>query len=138
MEIVVMNRASISAALIVVVCFLLPWVQVSCGASQHTLTGVDLAREGHHELWLIPLLMLAVIFFGAMRRRSEGRELSGLGSFVAGLISAYLMNRERLRAEDSSGLLAVRLTGWFWLGLVSSIVIAGIAAFRFLKRPKPP
>jgi hypothetical protein len=82
--------------------------------------------------------MLAVIFFGAMRRRNEGRELSGLGSFVAGLISAYLMNRERLRAEDSSGLLAVRLTGWFWLGLASSIVIAGLAAFRFLKRSKPP
>ena len=132
------DRASISAALIVVVCFLLPWVQVSCGASKDTLTGVDLAREGHHELWLIPLLMLAVIFFRAMRRRNGGRDVAGLGSFVAGLISAYLMNRERLRAEDSSGLLTVRLTGWFWLGLASSIVITGIAAFRFLSRPKPP
>jgi ABC-type Fe3+ transport system permease subunit len=132
------SRASISAALIVVVCFLLPWVQVSCGASKDTLTGVDLAREGHHELWLIPLLMLAVVCLGVVRRRNGGRDLSGLVSFVAGLTSAYLMNRERLRAEDSSGLLTVRLTGWFWLGLASSIVIAGIAVFHFLRRPKPP
>jgi len=111
---------------------------VSCGASRDTHTGVDLAREGHHELWLIPLLMLAVICLGVLRSRNGGRDLSGLVSFVAGLTSAYLMNRERLRAEDSSGLLAVRLTGWFWLGLASSVAIAVIAAFRLLRRPKPP
>jgi len=131
------GRISLSAALIVLVCFFLPWEQVSCGASKDTLSGVDLARDGHNGLWLIPLLMLLAIFFSIARTWQERREISSLVSFLAGLVTAYLMNRERLRAEDTSGLLAVRLTGWFWLGFASSIAIVVIAAIQFLKRPRP-
>jgi hypothetical protein len=130
------RRITISVALIALICFFLPWVQLSCGASENRLSGVDLARDGHRGLWLIPFLMLAVLLLGVARAWKERRDLSALGSLLAGLISAYLMNRERMRAEDTSGLIKVGLTGWFWLGLGSTIALVIVSALRFLKRPK--
>ena len=127
-------RATTTAALIVLVCFFLPWIQVSCGATRDTASGIDLARDGSHELWLIPLLMLAQLFFGFSKAWKERHELTALVSLVSGLISAYLMNRERLKFEDGSGLIRVGVTGWFWLGLGSSIAIVIFGAFRLLRR----
>jgi hypothetical protein len=51
------TRVTVSLALIVLICFFLPWVQLSCGASSNRLSGVDLARDGHTLPWLIPLFM---------------------------------------------------------------------------------
>lgn len=127
------RRTTITLALIVFICFFLPWVQVSCGSSTSRLTGVDLARDGHNSLWLIPLLMLVVLVVAVSRAWKERRQISALVPFIAGVVTAFLMNRERMRADDTSGLVAVRLTGWFWLGLVTAIGIVGAAAFRFLK-----
>ena len=59
-QIRMLRRINISGAVIVLVCFFLPWVQVSCAGARDTLTGLDLARNDHVLLWLIPLLMLAV------------------------------------------------------------------------------
>src|SRR5712691_8768339 len=115
------RRITVSLALIVLTCFFLPWVQVSCGTSSDRLSGVDLARDGRNSLWLIPLLMVAVLLVGVAHAWRERREISALVGLIAGLVSTYLMNRERIRAEDTSGLVAVALTGWFWLGLASSI-----------------
>jgi hypothetical protein len=123
-------------ALIALICFFLPWVQLSCGASENRLSGVDLARDGHNGLWLIPFFMLAVLFFGIARAYKDRRALSAIVALIAGLVSAYLMNRERMRAEDTSGLIQVGLTGWFWLGLGSTIGLVIISALRFLKRPR--
>jgi hypothetical protein len=128
------KRVINSVVLIILICFFLPWVQLSCGTSENRLSGVDLARDGHGGLWLIPILMLAVLLFGMARRWKEKREISALVSLLAGLVSAYLMNRERMRAENTSGLIAVGLTSWFWLGFGSTIALVIISAFRFLKR----
>ena len=125
-------------ALIALICFFLPWVQFSCGASENRLSGVDLARDGHGALWLIPLLMLVVLFLSLARAWKDRIQLLGMVSLIAGLVSAYLMNRERIRADDTSGLIAVRLTGWFWLGLGSTIALVIVSALRFLKRPPTP
>ena len=130
------KRVSLSMALIALICFFLPWVQLSCGGSENRLSGVDLARDGRGELWLIPLLMLVVILFGVMRRWQEKRELSALTGLVAGLVSAYLMNRERTRAEHTSDLIAVALTGWFWLGLAATIGLTAVTGWRVLRRKK--
>ena len=130
------RRVSTSLALIVLTCFFLPWVQLSCGTSESRLSGVDLARDGHSGLYLIPFLMLAVLFLGIARAWKDKREVSAIVGLVAGLVSAYLMNRERVRAEDTSGLIAVGLTGWFWLGLGSTIALVIVSALRFLKRPR--
>jgi hypothetical protein len=130
------RRVTVSMALIALICFFLPWVQLSCGTSENRLSGVDLARDGHGGLWLIPLLMVFVLFTSVARRWKERRNYSLLISLIAGLISAYLMNRERVRAEDSSGLIAVGLTGWFWLGFGSTIALVIVSGLRFLKRPR--
>lgn len=107
------RRVTISMALIALICFFLPWLQLSCGTSENRLSGIDLARDGHSELWLIPVLMFALLLLGTARTWNQRRHLSILVSLLVGLISAYLMNRERMRAEDTSGLIAVGLTGWF-------------------------
>ena len=80
--------------------------------------------------------MLAVLFLGIARGWKDRREVSAIISLIAGLVSAYLMNRERVRAEDTSGLIAVGLTGWFWLGFGSTIGLVIASALRFLKRPR--
>ena len=130
------KRLTISMALIALICFFLPWVQLSCGSSEDRLSGVDLASDGHSALWLIPLLMLAVLLLGIARAWKDKRELSALVSLVAGLVSAYLMNRERMRAEDTSGLIAIGVTGWFWLGFGSTIALVIVSVLRFLKRQR--
>lgn len=129
------RKVSISAALIVVLCFFLPWIQVSCGGAKDTLNGVDLARDGRGLLWLIPVLMIAAAIVSFVRSGQGKLDLGALLTFIAGLVTAYLMNRERTRANDS--LLAVQVTGWFWLGFASSIVAAVSGAISFLKNPKP-
>ncbi|MGI9066777.1 MAG: hypothetical protein ACR2HX_10280 [Pyrinomonadaceae bacterium] len=123
-------------ALIALICFFMPWVQLSCGTSENRLSGVELARDGHSGLWLIPFLMLVVVFFGTMQAWKDRREISALVSLLTGIVSAYLMNRERVRAEDTSGLIAVGLTGWFWLGLGSTVGLIIVGVLRLLKRPR--
>ncbi len=130
------RRVTLSMALIALICFFLPWVQVSCGASKDRLSGVDLARDGHGGLWLIPLLMLVVLLLGIARAWKDRSEISALVGLVAGLVGAYLMNRERVRAENTSELISVGLTGWFWLGLGSMIALVVVSALRFLKRTR--
>ena len=130
------RRVTISVALIVLICFFLPWVQLSCGTSENNLSGVDLARDGHTGLWLLPLLMLVLLFLSIARTWKDRRELSTMVGLVSGLVSAYLVNRERVRAEDSSGLIAVGLTGWFWLTFGATIALVIVSVFRLLKRPR--
>ena len=111
-----------------VVCFFLPWEQVSCGGAHDTLTGLDLARHEQTLLFLVPLLMLAVVVAGVLRRRSEKRSSLAILSIVASGVSGYLMNQQRLRVHDEGGLISAQLTGWFWLGFISTlaVIITGI------------
>jgi hypothetical protein len=123
------------AALIALICFFLPWIQVSCGATHDRASGIDLARDGNAGLWLIPLLMVAVLFV-SLRLWKAWRELASVANLLAALITAYLMNRERLKFEDTDGLIQVGITGWFWLGLGSSVAIVILSAARLLTSRK--
>ncbi len=126
------RQFTVSAALVVLICFFLPWIQVSCGGTTDAASGVDLARDGNRALWLIPLLMLVVLSF-ALKLWKERDQLFSLVSLLSGLVTGYLMNRERLKFQDSSSLISVGVTGWFWLGLGSSVAIVIIAVARILK-----
>jgi hypothetical protein len=128
------RRVTMSLALIILICLFLPWIQVSCGSRQDSLSGIDLARDGHNGLWLIPVLMILILFLALARHWKEKRELSAIFSLVAGLVTAYFMNRERARADNSSGLIAVSVTGWFWLAFGSAILLVVLSALRILKR----
>ena len=131
------GKATVSLAVILLICFFLPWVQISCGASRDTATGLDLARDGDKGLWLIPLLMIVVIICG-LRLLRVSQVMFGLIAMLSGLVSVYLMNHERIRFEDTSGLIAARLTGGFWLGLLSAIGVVVSGVFSLLRRPRSP
>jgi len=133
-----LRRINISAVLIVFVCFFLPWEQVSCGGARDTLNGLDLARHDHPSLWLIPLMMLAVLVVGFIRRQGENARLLSIVDLISGVLAAYLMNNERLRVHDDSGIISVQLTGWFWLAFLSSLAMIVTALAMLLKRQRAP
>ena len=132
----VLRRINLSAALIALICFFLPWVQVSCGGAKDTLSGLDLARDGQTLLWLVPILLGGLALLEILRALQEKLTIYSIVSALCGGVTVYLMNRERLRAHDESGLITAQLTGWFWLGLFSSLVlvIAGLILFVRGKR----
>src|SRR5712691_13479242 len=127
----VLRRINLRAALIGLICFFLPWVQVSCAGAKDTLSGLDLARDGQTLLWLVPILLGGLALSEILRALKEKLTIYSIVSVLCGGITAYLMNRERLRAHDESALIAAQLTGWFVLGLFSSlaIVISGLVLF---------
>ena len=129
-----LRRVNLSAAAAVLVCFFLPWVQVSCGGAHDTLNGLDLARHEDALLWFVPILMLVVLIVGLVRRSSESRPAAAIASAICGAISAVAMNRERMRVNDDTGLIAAQLTGWFWLSLIAALVITASGIALFLRR----
>jgi hypothetical protein len=133
-----LRRINISAAIIVLVCFFLPWEQVSCGGARDTLSGMDLARHDQTLLWLIPLLMLAVIVIGVLFRRNEKPGQLSIVSIISGGVTMYLMNRQRVRVHDVAGLISAQLTGWFWLSFLSALALTITALGMFLNRRRAP
>jgi len=125
-----LRRINLSAAIIVLVCFFLPWEQVSCGGARDTLTGMDLTRD-HPALWLVPLAMAVAVVIGVSIFRKEPR-MFAIVSMICGAIAAFLMNRERMRV------IAVQLTGWFWLAFILSLVEIGTAIGVLLRRQRAP
>src|SRR2546428_12070404 len=96
-----LRRINLSAAIIVLVCFFLPWEQVSCGGARDTLTGMDLTRD-HPALWLVPLAMAGAVGVGGGIFRKEPRVFA-VGGMVCGGIAAVLMEWGGMRGEDGAG-----------------------------------
>ena len=133
-----LRRINLSAALIVLVCFFLPWEQVSCGGAKDTLSGLDLARHDHASLWLVPLMMLAVLVVGLLWRRREKPQLFAIVSAASGAVAAFLMNDERSRVNDASAIISAQLTGWFWLAFISSLAVVITAVAMLAKKQRGP
>ena len=119
-----LRKINLSATAIVLVCFFLPWVQVSCGGARDSLTGFDLARQDSTLLWLVPLLTAAVLVLGLLRRAGEKQQPFAILSAVAGTITLLLMNNQRAKFSDAAALIPTQVTGWFWLGLFSAGAMA--------------
>lgn len=122
--------------MIVLICFFLPWEQVSCAGAHDSLSGFDLARQDQTLLYLVPLLMLAVVVAGVVRARNERTGLLGIVSIVCGGITAFLMNRERGRVHDVAGLIGAQLTGWFWLAFLSALAVTITGFIRLFGRQR--
>jgi hypothetical protein len=133
-----LRQINTSAAIIVLVCFFLPWVQVSCGGAKDTMSGLDLARDGQGLLWFIPVLMGALVLSALVRIRREQNKAFALANALCGLLTMYLMNRERLRVHDESGLITAQLTGWFWLGFISTFAVAISGIAMLVRRQRAP
>jgi Mn2+/Fe2+ NRAMP family transporter len=74
----ILRRINLSAAVIVLICFFLSWVQVSCAGARDTMGGLDLARNGHGLLWFVPVLMVALVLSTILRRDKSQTRLSRL------------------------------------------------------------
>src|SRR3954447_601687 len=110
------RRVTLSAAVFALICFFLPWVQVSCAGLKDSESGFDLARGGDRVLWFIPLFMFVVILIGLTRAWKEMALTFALVGLITGLTSAILMNRERADTERVSGIVGAHVTGWYWVG----------------------
>jgi hypothetical protein len=130
------QKATLSTAAFILLCFFLPWLQVSCAGIKDSASGLDFARESS-SLWIIPLMMLAILGLGLSRSIWERLPaLSAITSIVGGGLSAYLMYRERLRRGEASGLITAFWTAWFWLGLVASVLLSAVALSSYSDRNK--
>ncbi len=132
-------RLTVSLAAFVLLCFFLPWLQVSCPGLRDTASGRDLARGGEPALWLVPVAMLAVLFVGLARIVWERMPaLFGLVSIVAGGLSAYLIYHERADTVRLGGLISAYSTVWLWLGIAASLGVAVSAVSFYAKRIRAP
>jgi surface polysaccharide O-acyltransferase-like enzyme len=102
------------------------------------MSGLDLARDGQGLLWFIPVIMGALVLSALIRIRREEHRAFAFASAICGLLTGYLMNRERLRVHDEAGLISAQLTGWFWLGFISTLAVAVSGTWMLLKRQRAP
>lgn len=132
-----MRKINLSATAIVLVCFFLPWVQVSCGGARDTLSGFDLARHDATLLWLVPLLTAAVLVLGLLRRAGEKQQPFAILSAITGGIILFLMNGQRAKFSNTAALIPAQMTGWFWLGffLAGAMIATGIGVLFRRHRP---
>lgn len=120
-----LRNINTSAAIIVLLCFFLPWEQVSCGTAHDTLSGLELARNDHILLWFVPILMAALVLSNLIRLRGEQNRALSVAGTICGVITLYLLNRERARVQDEAGVISAQLTGWFWLAFICTFAIIG-------------
>jgi hypothetical protein len=133
------RRTTLSAAMFALICFFLPWAQVSCLGMKDSASGFELARDGDRELWLVPLLMITVLAFGLTRAVWDRMPaMFALSGMAGGLVSAWLMYYERRRANPPSSLIATFWTTWYWLGLMASLVVATAALWFYTRRVRAP
>jgi len=130
---------NLSLAAFVLLCFFLPWVELSCLGVRDSVSGYDLARSGDRLLWIIPLLMLCIIGFALSRTIAEKWPgIVAVVMTVGGSISAYVMFHERSSTNSSPRLIATQWTLFFWLGFLAcvAIVIGGFAFY--VRRSRSP
>ena len=131
------RQVTLGTAAFILLCFFLPWMQMSCAGIKDSASGLDLARETSPSLWILPLMMLAILGLGLSPSIWERfPALFAITSIVGGGLSAYLMYRERLRRGESSGLIAASWTAWFWLGFVASLLLPAVALSAYSNRNK--
>src|SRR6266851_2748867 len=119
------RRTTLSLAVFVLICFFLPWVQLSCVGMKDSLSGYDLAREQDKFLWFVPGFMLAILVLGLARTLLDKMPaLFALAGTVGGSISAYLMYYEQSRINDSPRLVATKWTALFWLAFAACVGVA--------------
>ena len=133
------RKISLSAAVFVLICFFLPWVQVSCLGAKGSASGLNLASEGDRSLWLIPVLMVAVLLLGLIRSIWERFPAAfTLAGMVGGGFAAYLMYHRYSRTQSSAGLLVAQWTPWFWFAIFASLIVAVAALFSYASRSRSP
>jgi len=133
------RRVTLSLAVFVLICFFLPWVQLSCAGIEDSASGFDLARAGDTILWLVPVFMLVIVLLGLWRSLEKRLpSVFALMSTVGGGISAYLMYHQRSSTNQSRRWIFAQWTGLFTLGFVASLGIVAAAVVYYARRSRSP
>jgi hypothetical protein len=133
------RQVTVSSAGFVLFCFFLLWLQVSCFTLRDSASGFELARQKNQVLWLIPLFMFLTLLTGLVRMIWEQRTaIFALISIVGGGLSAYLMYSEQIGNGQLTGVAAVQMTLWFWLGLLAGLLVVATALLFYATQGKPP
>ena len=75
-----------------------------------------------------------MLVLGLLRARQESSKVFSITSAICGVVVLFLLNRERGRVQNESGLFAAQLTGWFWLAFISAIAIVVTAVALVLRK----
>jgi multidrug efflux pump subunit AcrB len=132
-------KISLSLAAFVLVCFFLPWVELSCMGLRDSVSGYDLARSGDNLLWLVPVFMLVIVTLATLRQvREKMPIILALSMTLGGSLSAYLMYRERSSTNGSPKLVATQWTVFFWFGFLACICLVAKGIVFYSKRSRAP
>ena len=133
------RKTSVSLAAFVLICFFLPWVELSCLGIRDSVSGYDLARAGDRLLWIVPIVMLAILILGLARAIWEKAPMVlALAMTLGGSISAYLMYRERSTTNDSPRLVAAQWSLFYWLGFLACLCMVVGGFVFYVKRSRSP
>lgn len=131
------RKTSVSLAAFVLLCFFLPWVELSCLGVRDSVSGYDLARAGDKVLWLVPILMLFIVILGLSRFIWEKMPaILGLSMTLGGSISAYLMYHERSSTNHSPRLVPTQWTVFFWLDFLACLCVVAAGFAFYIKRSR--
>ena len=132
-------KIGLSLAAFVLLCFFLPWVEVSCLGIRDSVSGYDLARSGDSLLWLVPVFMLLIVIVATLGRVREKMPIvPAISMTVGGSLSAYLMYRERSSTNGSPRLVATQWTIFFWLGFLACLGLVAAGIVFYSKRSREP
>jgi hypothetical protein len=148
---------SIASALAALICFFLPWLQVSCGGERaFTVSGWQLAsgaqvlgerQGGHAYVFIVPLLLVAVVVLLIVTAwQGRPRATAAVPEFVAGLlcisipIIEYLRLRSQAHGEGGEAVLGVTIRYGFWGMMVCGLLLAmgGFRSWAGRSRRAPP
>ena len=133
------RTTSVSLAAFVLLCFFLPWVELSCLGIRDSVSGYDLARSGDRLLWIVPALMLIIIIVGLSRPLWEKLPaVLGLAMTVGGSISAYVIYQERSSTNNSPRLVSAQWSPFFWLAFVACLGVVAAGLVFYSKRSRSP
>jgi len=103
------RKISGSGALVALLCFFLPWVEVSCGGMRISASGLDLASrssemgEGSGVLFLVPLAAVAVlvsIYLAVSNPNLKARAIA-LWEFIAGFVGLIVTGLVYFAVQDA-------------------------------------
>lgn len=133
------RRATLSLAGFVLICFFLPWLQLSCVGVRDSVSGFDLARAGDKLLWFLPLSMLLVLIAGLVRVFWKRMSfVFTLVSTTGGSVSAFVMYYERSTTNHPSTLIATEWALFYWLGFVAALGIVVTALIFYSRHARSP
>jgi len=81
--------------------------------------------------------MAALVLSNIIRLRGKQNRALSVASTICGVVTLFLLNRERGRVDDG-GLISAQLTGWFWLTFIASFAIVGSGISLLFARQRAP